>query len=77
VLYRLREMEAICGRLTAAGHSVEPLDVDPGSHMLDRFVDEPPYADWQTTPLTQVKHLRLNLSGHASTSIALIIRKAA
>ena len=77
VIYRLRYMEAICGRLTAAGHSVEPLDVDPGSHMLDRFVDEPPYADWQTTPLTQVKHLRLNLSGHASTSIALIIRKAA
>lgn len=77
VIYRLRDMEAVCGRLTAAGHSVEPLDVDPGSHLLDRFVDEPPYADWPTTPLTQVKHLRLNLCGHASTSIALVIRKAA
>jgi hypothetical protein len=68
VIFRLRDIEAVCGRLAAAGHIVEPLDVDPGSHELDRFVDEPPYGD--------VKHLRLNLWGHASTSIALIIRKA-
>jgi hypothetical protein len=76
VIYRLRDMEAVCGRLAAAGHHVEPLDVDPGSHQLDRFVDEPPYADWHNAPTSQVKHLRLNLWGHASTSIALIIRKA-
>jgi len=76
VIYRLRDMEAICGRLAAAGHAVEPLDVDPGSHRLDHFVDEPPFADWHTTPSARVKHLRLNLWGHASTSIALIIRKA-
>lgn len=77
VIYRLRDMEAICARLAASGHTVEPLDIDPGSHALDGFVDEPPYSDWQTAPLAKVKHLRLNLWGHASTSIALIIRKAA
>jgi hypothetical protein len=35
-----------------------------------------PYADWHSTPAPKVKHLRLNLAGHASTSIALVIRKA-
>ena len=77
VIYRLCDMEAVCGRLAARGHQVEPLDVHPGSHRLDRFVDEPPYCDWFTTPPPKVKHLRLNLWGHASTSIALVIRKAA
>jgi hypothetical protein len=77
VIYRLRDMEAICGRLAASGHRVEPLDVDPGRHRFDRFVDEPPFCDWFTTPPPKVKHMRLNLSGHASTSIALVIRKAA
>jgi hypothetical protein len=76
VIYRLCDIEAVCGRLIAAGHSVEPLDVDPGRHRLDRFVDEPPYCDWFTTPPPKIKHLRLNLAGHASTSIALVIRKA-
>jgi len=77
VIYRLRDLEAVYGELVAAGHTVEPLDVDPGRHRLDRFVDEPPYPDWLTTPAPKVKHMRLNLWGHASTSIALIIRKAA
>ncbi len=77
VIYRLCDMEAICARLAAAGHRVEPLDVHPGVHALDGFVDEPPYSDWQSVPIAKVKHLRLNLWGHASTSIALIIRKAA
>lgn len=77
VIYRLRDIEAICSRLAAAGHHVEPLDVYPGDHALDGFVDSPPFPDWQMTPPSKVKHLRLNLSGHASTSIALIIRKAA
>jgi hypothetical protein len=76
VIYRLRDMEAVCGRLAAAGHHVEPLDVHPGNHALDAHVDQPPYSDWQTAPLAKVKHLRLNLWGHASTSIAIIIRKA-
>jgi hypothetical protein len=77
VIYRLRDIEAVCTRLAQRGHHVEPLDIDPGRHRLDRFVDEPPYGDWFATPLPKIKHLRLNLAGHASTSIALVIRKAA
>jgi hypothetical protein len=77
VIYRLRDIEEFCSRLVAAGHSVEPLDLDPGQHHLDRHIDKPPYHDIQTAPAAAVKHLRLDLLGHASTSIALVIRKAA
>lgn len=77
VVYRLRDIEGICGRLIEAGHTVEPLDMSVGDHRLDHFVDEPPFHDIQTLPASAVKHLRLNLFGYASTSIALVIRKAA
>lgn len=76
VIYRLRDIEEFCGRMVAAGHFVEPLDLHPGSHRLDRHVDKPPYHDIQTAPSGDVKHLRLDLVGHVSTSVALIIRKA-
>jgi hypothetical protein len=69
VIYRLKDIEAVCGRLVDAGHAVAPLDIHVGSHALDRHVDEPPYPDW-------VKHLRLRLEDYASTSIGLIITKA-
>ncbi len=77
VIYRLRDIEAICARLTALGHVVEPLDLNPGRHPLDHHIDEPPYCQWSVDPPHTVKHLRLNLCGYASTSIALVIRKAA
>lgn len=77
VIYRLRDIEQVCRKLVSAGHSVEPLDIAVGEHRLDRHVDEPPYPDVPSVPGTAVKHLRLNLSGYVSTSIALIIRKRA
>ena len=77
VIYRLRDIEAICERLVARGHHVEPLDLDPGSNELDRFVDPPPYYESAKEPHGRIKHLRLALAGYASTSIGLIIRKAA
>lgn len=77
VIYRLCDIENVITKLRGAGHQVEPLDLNPGSHELDRYVENHPYCDWNTTPPDKVKHLRLNLAGHASTSIALIIRKAA
>lgn len=77
VIYRLCDIEQIVLELTAQGHQVEPLDLDPGSHSLDRYVESPPYCDWPETPPDQVKHLRLNLMGYATTSVALVIRKAA
>lgn len=76
VIYRLRDIEAICQRLTARGHQVEPIDLDPGDTDIDRFVDPPPYGNSARKPQGLVKHLRLNLAGFASTSIGLIIRRA-
>jgi hypothetical protein len=77
VIYRLKDIESVCQRLVEQGHRVEPLDVDPGQDPLDKVVDVPPYHQWATDPPARIKHLRLNLAGHASTSIALIIHKAA
>ena len=77
VIYRLRDVESVCRRLVDRGHTVEPLDVDPGRDPLDAVVDTPPYHQWATDPPARIKHLRLNLAGYVSTSIALIIRKAA
>ena len=77
VIFRLRDIEDVCRRLTGQGHHVEPLDLDPGSDELDRFVDPPPYYESAKEPYGRIKHLRLSLAGYASTSIGLIIRKAA
>lgn len=77
VIYRLQDIERVCQRLVAQGHSVEPIDLNPGQDPVDRVIDAPPYCQWATDPPARIKHLRLNLAGHASTSIALIIRKAA
>ncbi len=76
VIYRLCDIEAICERLRQSGHKVAPLDLDPGSHELDRYVDMPPYYQSAEEPHGRVKHLRLALNGFASTSIGLIIEKA-
>ena len=77
VIYRLRDIEAVCQRLVAQGHHVEPIDLNPGRHKLDKFVDPPPYYQSAKEPHGRIKHLRLALNGFASTSIGLIIRKAA
>ena len=77
VIYRLRDIEDVCQRLRSQGHHVEPIDVDPGMSELDTFVDPPPYYGSAAEPGGRIKHLRLSLAGHASTSIGLIIRKAA
>jgi|GEM_PF-652346 len=66
VLYRLRDMEAFVERMRSRGHHVEPLRVAPDAHVLDFFVDTPPYE----APV----HLKLRLMGYTSTSVALIIR---
>jgi hypothetical protein len=76
VIYRLCDIEAICERLRQSGHRVAPLDLFPGAHELDRYVDMPPYYQSAKEPHGRVKHLRLALNGFASTSIGLIIEKA-
>jgi len=77
VIYRLKDIESICHKLVLQGHTIEPLDLDPGSDFFDRHVDTIPYWDWNTSQPSEIKHLRLNLAGYVSTSIALIIHKAA
>ena len=76
VIYRLRDIESFCQRLTVNGHTVAPLDVRQGDTEYDRVVDRPPYRSVQK-PHGMVKHLRLNLDGFATTSMGLIIQKAA
>jgi len=76
VVYRLKDIEAVCERLADAGHAVAPLDIRVGSHALDRHVDDPPYPDFPSVDPEWVKHLRLRLGDYASTSIGLIITKA-
>ncbi len=69
VLFRLQDIERVFSELQQAGHSVEPICLEPGEHELDQHVDLPPFP--------QEKHLRLELFGFAATSIGLIIRKHA
>ncbi len=67
VIYRLQDIEKFLARIVAQGYLVEPLDLDPGDHELDRFVDGKPYSS--------EPHLRLDLKHFAATSIGLIIHK--
>lgn len=66
VIFRLRDIEQMVEQLRSAGHEVEPLNLQLGSHELDRYVDLPPYR--------QDGHLRLQLGSWVTTSIGLIIR---
>jgi hypothetical protein len=67
VLYRLGDIESFVRRMRARGHLVEPVSIAPDAHVLDYFVDTPPYK----APV----HLKLELMGYVSTSIGLIIRR--
>ena len=68
VLYRRRDLMRLADRLRARGHDIAPLDLEPGEQVLDRFVDLPPYQAWEP-------HLRLEIMGYASTSVAIIARR--
>lgn len=67
VLYRRRDIERLARRLRRAGHSVE-LDLSEGERPEDRHVDVPPYT--QT-------HLRVEVGSFASTSVGIIVERAA
>ena len=66
-LFRKQDLEAMLGRLAAAGHEVWPLNLHPGSAAMDAHVDLPPYA---------MPHLKLALGRYVTTSIGLAVRKA-
>lgn len=67
VLYRKRDILKLIDLLERRGHTVEPFSIAPDTHVLDSFVDTPPY---EAPP-----HLKLQLIGYVSTSIGLIIHR--
>ncbi len=65
VFYRRRDIESLVRRLRRAGHDVD-MDYSLGSAPEDVHVDVPPYTD---------VHLRTELAGYVTTSLALIVTK--
>ena len=65
VFYRRRDIEELVARLGRAGHEVD-MDYTLGATPEDEHVDVPPYSD---------VHLRTELAGHVTTSLALIVTK--
>ena len=65
VFYRRRDIEEVVRRLGRAGHHVD-MDYTLGSSPEDLHVDVPPYSD---------VHLRTELAGYVTTSLALIVTK--
>src|SRR5580704_5456862 len=65
VFYRRRDIESLIDRLRGAGHAVD-IDFREGKTPEDLHVDVPPYTD---------VHLRTQLGGHVTTSLALIVTK--
>ena len=65
VFYRRRDIEGLVQRLRRAGHDVD-MDYSLGSTPEDVHVDVPPYTD---------VHLRTELAGYVTTSLALIVTK--
>jgi len=71
VIYRQRDIEALERRLRSLSCGIEALDFDAGAEQHDIAFDYPPYYTHGR------QHLKLQLDGFVSTSLLLIIRKAA
>jgi hypothetical protein len=65
VFYRRRDIQALVRRLRRAGHDVD-MDYSLGDTPDDLHVDVPPYSN---------VHLRTELAGYVTTSLALIVTK--
>ena len=80
VLFQQRHIEGLAARLRAKGHIVAPFDFDPGSKVLDRFIDLPPWGHDGTTGLEswlgQPHHLKVAADGLISTCLGIVITKA-
>jgi hypothetical protein len=66
-IYRRCDIEALVRRLEGSGCHVEPVEWEPQTGFVDKYVDLPPYS--------QAPHLRLRLGAYDCTSIGLIIAK--
>lgn len=67
VLFRRRDLEDLASRLRAKGHRVAAIDWSTGDGPVDAYLDLPPYR--------KEPHLKLALSGFATTSIGFIVQK--
>jgi hypothetical protein len=67
VLFRRRDFREIASALRDEGHTVAPLNFYTGNHLLDQYVDMPPYSN--------DVHLRLSLMKYSTTSFGLVILK--
>ncbi|MFT8243456.1 SAM-dependent methyltransferase [Roseomonas sp. BN140053] len=79
VLFRQRHLEELVRRLAAAGHAPAPMDFDPGTGVMDKFVDLPPYPLNPAWPLpidAEAPHLKLSVQGIITTSAGIIVRAA-
>ncbi len=65
VFYRRRDIEALVARLRKLGHDID-VDYSEGTTPEDLHVDVPPYSD---------VHLRTELAGYVTTSLALVVTK--
>jgi hypothetical protein len=65
VFYRRRDIEGLVARLRRLGHHID-VDFTEGTTPDDLHVDVPPYSDI---------HLRTELSGYVTTSLALVVTK--
>jgi 2-polyprenyl-3-methyl-5-hydroxy-6-metoxy-1,4-benzoquinol methylase len=68
VLFRRRDLDRLQEELRSLGHHMQPLHLDPGSAVLDQYVDMPPYRS--------DRHLKLALGRFVATSVGVIIQKA-
>jgi hypothetical protein len=66
-IYRRRDIEKLVAELREAGHKVAPLNFYSGTHVLEQYVDLPPYH--------HDPHLRVQVGGYTCTSIGLIISR--
>jgi len=69
VLFQRRHIEMLVERLTAAGHTVAPLDFSEGNGVLDGFVDIPPWLPRSDAVL------KLSVDGFRCTSVGIIITR--
>jgi hypothetical protein len=77
VLFQRKHIESLSARLREAGHVMLPVDFDPGSDVLDQFVDLPPFpgpSSQTVLKIPEAPHLRISIAGLVSTSVGLIIR---
>jgi 2-polyprenyl-3-methyl-5-hydroxy-6-metoxy-1,4-benzoquinol methylase len=80
VLFQRQHFEQLAERLEAAGHRVAPLDFDPGSKPLDKFIDIPPWNDGTMAALSarlgQAGHLKVAIDGFVTTCFGITVTRA-